>query len=61
MTFKERDLTFEEQAALFQAMTVEELKILKGTPVTIDWSEEDLSEIKAFQEEEDMFNVMQSV
>ena len=47
-----RNLTNEEQAAFFQAMTVEQLKALKGTPVKINWSDDDLKEIAAFQEEE---------
>lgn len=47
-----RNLTNEEQVALFQAMTVEQLKALKGTPVKINWSDDDLKEIAAFQEEE---------
>jgi DNA-binding Xre family transcriptional regulator len=48
-----RDLTNEEQAALFQAMTVEQLVALKGTPIKLNWSEEDLAEMAAFQDDED--------
>ena len=52
MMLLNRNLTNEEQAAFFQAMTVEQLKALKGTPVKINWSDDDLKEIAAFQEEE---------
>jgi hypothetical protein len=47
------DLTHEEQAALFQAMTVEQLKTLKGTPVKMNWSDEDLEDMAAHQSDED--------
>lgn len=47
-----RNLTNEEQAALFQAMTVEQLKALKGTPVNLNWSDKDLEEIAAYQQED---------
>ena len=47
-----RDLTHEEQAAIFQAMTVEQLKALKGTPVKLNWTEEDLAEFNEDEEEE---------
>jgi DNA-binding Xre family transcriptional regulator len=53
MTPLNRDLTHEEQAALFQAMTVEQLKVLKGMPVQLNWSEEDLAEMAAYQEDDD--------
>ena len=46
-----RDLTPEEQAAILQAMTVEQLKALKGTPVQLNWTEEDLA--APYDEEED--------
>lgn len=51
-----RNLTSEEQATLFQSMTVEQLKALKGTPVKLNWSEEDLAEIAAAQKAEDELN-----
>jgi hypothetical protein len=47
------NLTHEEQAALFQTMTVEQLKALKGTPVKMNWSKDDLAEIAASQQAED--------
>jgi hypothetical protein len=64
MMLLNRNLTHEEQATLFQAMTAEQLKALKGTPVKINWSDDDLKEITAFQEAEKesysaLFNVLQ--
>ena len=47
------NLTQEEQAALFQAMSVEQLIALKGTPIKMNWSVDDLKEIAAFQKAEE--------
>ena len=47
-----RDLTPEEQAAIFQAMTVEQLRAIERVPVQLNWTEAGLTASYEDEEEE---------